>query len=370
MALQTGPRLLPLKALTGPVRYNESALMERPRATALLSDIRSAAQQQREETRQRVEKLCEAAAEAVAEGFSTLSTALAERAHEALEQEREAGRKEGRRETASALLAVLRRMQGAEDRGAWLAAVADGAALFAERCAIFLVRGEYLDAADGRGFPEAAGQTIVGTRVHLSQAAAFRHAIEAAEPVIAQRTRSELSESLAAWLGPGDGRKAWLVPVRQEETAIAVLYAEGEPEKTDAPGLELIAMAAGWTARERAWSSAEEEAGKPLRRPRELPDWSSLSRRDQQLHLEAQRFARVQVAELRLHHEPAVRAGRAERKLYARLKSEIDRAREAFRRQFIDASPTMIDYLHRELVRTLAHDEPDALGTEYPGPLV
>jgi len=36
----------------------------------------------------------------------------------------------------------------------------------------------------------------------------------------------------------------------------------------------------------------------------------------------------------------------------------------------MNVSPTMVDYLHLEMVRSLADDDPNNLGPEYPGPLV
>ena len=98
--------------------------------------------------------------------------------------------------------------------------------------------------------------------------------------------------------------------------------------------------------------------------------WSGLNREEQDLHLKAQRFARVQVAEMRLYKAQAVRNGRSSRDLYASLKVEIDSGRDAFRRQFVDKSKTMVDYFHLELVRTLANDDVALLGPEYPGPLM
>jgi hypothetical protein len=72
---------------------------------------------------------------------------------------------------------------------------------------------------------------------------------------------------------------------------------------------------------------------------------------------------------MRLYRGDEVQDGRAARKLYLALKSEMDRARDAFRRKFLSASPTMVDYLHLELVRSLAHDKATLLGREYPGPM-
>jgi hypothetical protein len=95
-----------------------------------------------------------------------------------------------------------------------------------------------------------------------------------------------------------------------------------------------------------------------------------IHRIDQDLHLRAQRFARTQVAEMRLYKSENVKIGRAARSLYTSLKAEIDSARETFRRDFLSAPGGMVDYLHLELVRTLANDDVELLGSDYPGPLV
>jgi hypothetical protein len=90
----------------------------------------------------------------------------------------------------------------------------------------------------------------------------------------------------------------------------------------------------------------------------------------QAAHLRASRFARVQVAEMRLYKANAVREGRARKDLYTALREDIDDAREAFRLNFVAGRDSMADYLHLELVRTLANDDPLLLGPGYPGPLV
>jgi hypothetical protein len=86
--------------------------------------------------------------------------------------------------------------------------------------------------------------------------------------------------------------------------------------------------------------------------------------------LRAQRFARVQVAEMRLFHAEVVQVGRSRRNLYEALRQPIEDARQAFRARFFTGCPSMVDYLHLELTRTLANDDPDLLGSTYPGPLV
>jgi hypothetical protein len=73
---------------------------------------------------------------------------------------------------------------------------------------------------------------------------------------------------------------------------------------------------------------------------------------------------------MRLHEGPAVLTGRSRRNLYEALRSPIDEAREQFRRDFFACCPSMVDYLHLELVHTLANDDAELLGTDYPGPMV
>jgi hypothetical protein len=150
---------------------------------------------------------------------------------------------------------------------------------------------------------------------------------------------------------------------------VAILYAEADPA-LDVSGLELLAALAAAALDWRAWSAPGGIRGLLTMATEETGQWAGLSRPEQELHLRAQRFARVQVAEMRLYQSPAVQAGRARRNLYAELKQDIDSGREAFRRQFVSASPSMPDYFHLELVRTLANDDPAALGEDYPGPLV
>jgi hypothetical protein len=103
--------------------------------------------------------------------------------------------------------------------------------------------------------------------------------------------------------------------------------------------------------------------------PRSLPPWAELSESDRDLHLKAQRFARVAVAEMQLANPEGCKAGREQGNLYLYLKQEIDRARTTYRQQFITV-PSMVDYLHLELFRTAAEGDESKLGADYPGPLV
>jgi hypothetical protein len=98
--------------------------------------------------------------------------------------------------------------------------------------------------------------------------------------------------------------------------------------------------------------------------------WDALSPEDQKLHLRAQRIARVRVAEMRLDHEKELRSGVASSDIYTALQPAIDSARNEFLQNFLAKSSTMVDYLHLEMLRGLAHDDDRLLGRNYPGPMV
>jgi hypothetical protein len=87
------------------------------------------------------------------------------------------------------------------------------------------------------------------------------------------------------------------------------------------------------------------------------------------VHLHARRFARVKVAEMQFYRPEACHAGREQKNLYLHLKQDIDSARELFRNQFM-TSPTIVDYLHLELVGALAENDETRLGVDYPGQMV
>jgi hypothetical protein len=97
-------------------------------------------------------------------------------------------------------------------------------------------------------------------------------------------------------------------------------------------------------------------------------DVSQLSEAEQKVHKDAKRFAKLLVSEIELYNKPKVADGRKNRDLYRRLKSDIDRSRQTFEKRFGKVLNKQFDYLHEELVKTLAANDSTVLGAEYPGP--
>lgn len=230
---------------------------------------------------------------------------------------------------------------------------------------------------------DAARSDKLDLTLALSEAAALREAAETREPVIAIANAAQVSAQLAQRLAHSPESRVFVYPIVVQIQAghrpAALLYAWSDaplaaPSAVQTSALELLAQVAS-----AAWEALEppppaRPAPPPLVSiapvPKAANPWDALSVEEQQIHLRAQRYARVQVAEMRLRHAAAVQSGRRRRNLYASLRDLIDAARDAFRKEFFAKSPTMVDYLHLELTRTLANDDADLLGKEYPGPLV
>jgi hypothetical protein len=77
----------------------------------------------------------------------------------------------------------------------------------------------------------------------------------------------------------------------------------------------------------------------------------------------------AQASGVKAPEEALMRARRYARRIYIALKAEIDAARAGFTGEFLTPKRGIPDYLHEELVRTLAQNDETLLGPDYPGPL-
>ncbi len=280
---------------------------------------------------------------------------------------------------------IARRLDLAEDLGAWTAAVLDGALAVAPRAFLFsLLSGELVfegfRAPEGEEFP-----ALDGLKMPLESAPAVKGAADSMDTVIAMANPGEISETLVAALALDESCRLSLLPIVTERTGkerkvSAVLAIPGHEVPANVSVLELLTTIAGLSLEVR---QAEQKVAKggvghllgiaPDSEPRVpvnvVPDLAKLPRDEQETHARAQRFARVRVAEMRLYRAQAVKEGRDDHNLFEALRKEIEQGREQFSNDFL-STPTMIDYFHVELVRTLANDDASLLGPDYPGPLV
>ncbi len=308
------------------------------------------------------------------ERFHELSTELTSRLEaefaERIKAEVEAARADERhssiRRVSEHLNAAARRLRTVERQDEWASTLTDAALGFCDRVGVFSIQGKNLRL-------EKCSQPVGSWEAPLEEAPAIAQAVESLEPMVSAYSPGQISPSLAAVLGQV-APKLYAFPIVTRGKAVGVLTAEGESATLDPNALELLASIASSVYEIRSAENERKETEglvKIEEAPRQpvQPTWTSLPADDQDLHLRAQRFARVQVAEMRLYKSQAVKEGRAEKRLYRCLKEDIDRGRDQFRQQFLLNSASMTDYFHVELVRTLANDDSELLGPDYPGPL-
>jgi hypothetical protein len=282
-------------------------------------------------------------------------------------------RRRDRSQLAGQLNQAVRRIRLATDLDEMAAALLDASAGFATGAALLRASAAIAHGVRIRGVSGPAVRRFAGMEIPLASAAALAGAIETRDPVSAVTSVAEVSEQLVEIAGHAAGDRAWIFPLAAGERVPALLYCWGTVEIA---ALELLAQAAApaWMALDAPPKTAAAAAAAGLVQlgAPTAPGsaWDNLAPEEQKIHLRAQRFARVEAAEMRLRQAEVVQAARAQRDLYRALRTSIDAAREKFQRTYFAACPTMVDYLHLELVRTLANDDAELLGQDYPGPLV
>jgi len=296
------------------------------------------------------------------------------------QQEFAAAQERGQREFADRLRQAVRRLRQSKDWDELAATLVDAAAAYCDGAAWLRVTEGVVRGGPVRGVATEAGEVFRALEIPLAKAAALAGAVESRDPVIAAIAEKELSAELLAVEGhPAEGRVA-IFPLLTHSGVPGLLYTWGKGQEAVLEMLSEVASA-GWEILTPAppppAPAAELVRIAPAQVPATVSDgaaprsaWDDLSPDEQQIHLRAQRYARVQAAEMRLHEADAVETGRARRNLYELLRRPIDQARATFHQRFFVPCPSMVDYLHLELVRTLANDDAELLGKDYPGPLV
>lgn len=287
---------------------------------------------------------------------------------ETVKRQFEAARSESAQSTRSQVVSelnqLLRRLRQYRTESEWDAALLDGASQFVRNVALFVFRDGILHLRGERSLNLPQDLSFLA-----SQAAAFETAIRSKDTVVALRTPTEVGEPLSS---PNPEEHVHITPIMNGSRVVAVLFA-ADHDRVDLEGIELIAgLASAVLERQSNASLHTQIATQPLSagtHSASMPSWADLDEDQRNLHIQAQRFARVKVAEMQLSRPDACRAGREQGNLYVFLTKEIDAAREIYRNRFM-TNQSMVDYLHLELVRTAAGGDEQKLGADYPGQLL
>lgn len=260
----------------------------------------------------------------------------------------------------------LRRFLQYKGEAEWASVVLDSGAKFSSVLALFSVSNGRCELRGARGLTLDEDFSIP-----VSEASAFENAIASSDVVVTLRTAREVSAALA---GEDKAGRAYLFPILNGTRVAAILFAADTAE-ADMHGVELICGMASLVLQRHANATTAlqitiptKEASLSSKSERKLPPFADLSDKERSVHLRAQRVARVKVAEMQLAHPDAARAGREQNDVYLFLKNEIDAARDSYQSQFGEHR-RMVDYLHLELVRSLADGDESKLGEEYPSQL-
>ena len=281
-------------------------------------------------------------------------------------------RERGRREFADQLNQAVRRIRQSADVEELGATLLDAACSFSTGAALFAVDAEVARGLRIRGVPDETAEVFQSLEIPLVAAAALAGAVEIRDPVTAVTAPREVSARLINLVGHGPDSRVSIFPVVARDEVPVLVYCWGAVEGS---AIELLTQvgAAVWTELTRpappelvqiAPAAAASPVVPATATAPALPAapaasaWDRLPPDEQRIHFLAQRFARVQVAEMRLHEPEAVQKGRARGDLYEMLRQQIDAARDGFRQAYFLACASMVDYLHLELVRTLANDNP------------
>ncbi|HPK71217.1 MAG TPA: GAF domain-containing protein, partial [Vicinamibacterales bacterium] len=318
-------------------------------------------------------RLAAAQAEAEASLIRTIEAAKAEVALEAgrAAEDARASERAAERAATERIADGVRRLDASRSLTEIFDVLVDAASREAPRAAVFVVKGHTLTGWRAAGFTR--DEDPRETELPRDQAglltAALRSgaAANTADAIAAEAGASPFGALPAASVGLA-------VPLLVGGDAVAVLYADDvSSRERHTPSawpesVELLARHAARCLEVLTVSRVTQAVSIPApSRPTPAPRRHTPQARVFQAGHDddddaARRYARLLVSEIKLYHESAVTAGRRDRNLRERLRTEIDRARRLYDERVPAPILARTDFFEQELVRTLANGDESLLG--------
>jgi chemotaxis protein histidine kinase CheA len=250
------------------------------------------------------------------------------------------------------LLDGIRALDAAHSLTDALAALLTHAARASQRAALFLVSGDRLKSWRTDGFPELDAHPFESA---ITGSGLLATAIQTGDPVA-----SGEGQPAPTFAAVPDDRIGLAVPITVGGRSVAVVYADNVGDRVEVPAAwpEVVETLACHASTVLALLTASRTLH-ALGRGDALAAVTNGSGDDEQ---GARRYARLLVSEIKLYNEGAVRLGRENRDLLARLATEIDRARRMYEERVSPAVAARGLYFRQELVQTLAGGDPGLLG--------
>jgi hypothetical protein len=254
------------------------------------------------------------------------------------------------------VLNALRAMDASRSLSDVLTSLTVSAASEAPRVALFVVNGSDLRGWKSAGFSGEASSL----RAEVTDPGVLGEALRRREPVATSEAEGPAAPAFAEL---PRGRAAMAVPLLVGNQPVAVLYADDAADGTPAApaswpeAIQILGRHASVTLAQLTAARAADAMRRSIapaggqKTPNGAEDGNS-----------ARRYARLLVSEIKLYNEAAVQVGRQKRDLLARLKPEIDRARQLYSQRISPAVDSRGTLFRQELVQTLADGDASLLG--------
>jgi hypothetical protein len=265
----------------------------------------------------------------------------------------------------------------------------EGAARFAGRVALFVVKGGAVNGWQGIGFEDndairnvslessggLAAQAVQGRMVAAGPVAEFDPGFENLVRTPAQNNCMVLPlvvrDKVAALIYADGGLTTsgsmdasamtaltrfaalWLEVCALRKSGAAAPLVE-EPQTSYAAATNVATAAASSVP-------ANFPAGVPVSSPGFSPEGD-----ESDLHKKARRFAKLLVEEIKLYNQPKVAEGKQNRDLYDRLREDIEKSRATYDKRYGDSPVAGADYFTQELIRILADSDVTLMGVSFP----
>ncbi len=290
------------------------------------------------------------------------------------------------------LNAAFSALVGCSSQADILGALLAGAAKFAARTALFVIRGGIATGWRATGFSndDAVKSATIGIGSGL-----VARAVQ--DRVPASAAAGEFDSSFIGEVGPpAEGTNVLVLPLVMKGKVAALLYADGGAQgPLDPSALECLVRSAGmWleiiaarktepvdTASEPVEAAAPPPSPEPaLREPDSVMAAPShhaeaaaaaaapamapvaVAADEEEIHKKAKRFAKLLVDEIKLYNKKKVEQGRAEKDVYSHLKDDIDKSRASYDKRYGRTAAASADYFNQELIRVLCDGDESLLG--------
>ncbi|HEX2327557.1 MAG TPA: hypothetical protein VHN74_02455 [Candidatus Angelobacter sp.] len=274
---------------------------------------------------------------------------------------------------------ALASIQGATTQADILRQLLEGCTRFAARTAIFVVRSGSISGWQGSGFQE---DDAIRNAALSASAGLVARAMNA-QTMVSGATRDFDPGFISMVQAPAED-KCVVLPLVLKDKVAALVYADhGNGGALDSASLTALTRFTGlWlelsALRKEGAPVAEESAPAPVAAAATVAgsaasnssatSYSALvpAAEEDGLHRKAKRFAKLLVEEIKLYNNAKVTAGRQNRDLYARLREDIEKSRATYDKRYADGPAASADYFTQELIRILADNDVDLMGSGFP----